>query len=272
LLDKKERPDRAPGDHTIARRVRDSDENPVRLVADAAGRTTWNIDDGEEPTLGQSVVTDLRITREIKRDPTAKRRLDAVEEDIRIDIHYAVGVASCLIETSNPSVDENNELRWADCAHRIRREGTGFSGPSHPVELQSNGLRELRAGGSATRSGRCGNIARCSGSRLRIKSRGRILGPMLAAGNLQLPLYENVLSRTLCRLCRHDVRGVLGNSCFPYRGRTERGTSAITRWLAKTDKAQKHRTRDERRNDNEPWFEHTVQEGRRLLELGLENS
>src|SRR4029077_16718196 len=32
LLDKKERPDRAPGDHTVARRVRDSDENPVRHV------------------------------------------------------------------------------------------------------------------------------------------------------------------------------------------------------------------------------------------------
>jgi hypothetical protein len=39
--------------------------------------------------------------------------------------------------------------------------------------------------------------------------------------------------------------------------------------LAKTDNAQKYRTRDKRRKDNEPWFEHTVQEGRRLLELGL---
>jgi hypothetical protein len=118
LLDKKERPDRAPGDHTVARRVRDGDQNTIRQVADVLGRgiRAWNIDDSEEPAFGQSIVPDLRIAREIDLG-AGHRSHHRREEDIRIDIHHSVGAARCLIETANPSVDENNELRRADCAH-----------------------------------------------------------------------------------------------------------------------------------------------------------
>jgi hypothetical protein len=115
-LNREERPDRVPGDHTIARRVRDSDENPVRQVADVVGIRAWNIDDDEEPTLGQTIVTYLRIAREINL-VTGHRSHHRREEDIWIDVHHAVGAASRLVEAANPSVDENNELRRTACAH-----------------------------------------------------------------------------------------------------------------------------------------------------------
>jgi hypothetical protein len=58
----------------------------------------------------------LRIAREIDLS-TGYGSHHRLEENIRIDVHHAVGAASRLVEASNPSVDENNELRRAACAH-----------------------------------------------------------------------------------------------------------------------------------------------------------
>jgi hypothetical protein len=80
------------------------------------GIRAWNIDDDEEPTLGQTIVTYLRIARKIYLS-TGYGSHHRFKENIRIDVHHAVGAASRLVEAANPSVDENNELRRADCAH-----------------------------------------------------------------------------------------------------------------------------------------------------------
>jgi hypothetical protein len=58
---------------------------------------------------------------------------------------------------------------------------------------------------------------------------------MLAAGDLEFSLYENVLPRSLCRLRRHNVRGTLADSWFPNRRRAERCGSSVVRRLAKTN-------------------------------------
>jgi hypothetical protein len=204
----------------------------------------------------------LRIAGEVNCDATAKRCHDAAEENVGIRVNDAVGKPGCLAEGSQSAVHKNKKLRWSNRAHRIWRERAGFRWSSYTIELQSNGLRKLRSGSGAASRGRCaGNIARFSGRGLWIKSRRRILRPVLPAGNLELALYESVLSRSLCRLCRHDVSGILVDPFLSNRRRAERCRCSIIRWLTKADDAQKHRTRDKRRKDNKSGFQHIIQAG-----------
>src|SRR6266446_6386168 len=101
--------------------------------------TAGNIDNGQEPALGYSVIANLRIAREIDLI-TRHRSLYRRKKYVRVGIENAVSNPGRFVETAQPAVDENNKLRRPGHAHRVRRKRARFCRPGNAVPLQTDRL------------------------------------------------------------------------------------------------------------------------------------